>query len=46
LLVVIFLCWLLPLAWLLQNNPAHAFLLVILAYLPLLLGMAKIRALA
>jgi Fuc2NAc and GlcNAc transferase len=46
LLVVIFLCWLLPLAWLLQNNPDHAFLLVILAYLPLLLGMAKIRALA
>jgi len=46
LLVVVFLCWLLPLAWLLQNYPDHAFLLVILAYLPLLLGMAKIRALA
>jgi Fuc2NAc and GlcNAc transferase len=46
LLVVVFMCWLLPLAWLLQNNPDHAFLLVILAYLPLLLGMAKIRPLA
>ena len=46
LLVIVFLCWLLPLAWLLQNNPDQAFLLVILAYLPLLLGMAKSRALA
>lgn len=46
LLMAIFLGWLLPLAWLLQNYPQHALLLVILAYLPLLLGMAKTRALA
>jgi len=42
----IFCGWLLPLAWLAQIYPKYAFLLVILAYLPLLLGMAKTRPLA
>ena len=46
LLLLVFLCWLLPLAWLLQVYPEQAILLVILAYLPLLLGMAKVRAFA
>lgn len=38
--------WLLPLAWALQTWPQYTVLLVILAYLPLLLGMAKIGKLA
>jgi Fuc2NAc and GlcNAc transferase len=38
--------WLLPLAWGSQIWPKYAFLLVILAYLPLLWGMAKARKLA
>jgi Fuc2NAc and GlcNAc transferase len=45
LLLVIFLIWLLPLAWTIQIYPEYTFLLVILAYLPLLYGMAKMRAL-
>jgi len=43
LLGAIFCGWLLPLAWLAQSYPNHAVLLVILAYLPLLTGMAKTR---
>ena len=46
LLVCIFCGWLLPLAWLSEIYPKYAFLLVILAYLPLLAGMAKTRSLA
>ena len=42
----IFCGWLLPLAWLAQIYPDYAFFLVILAYLPLLLGMAKTRPVA
>lgn len=38
--------WLLPLAWAVQVWPDYQILLVILAYLPLLLGMAKIGKLA
>ncbi len=38
--------WLLPLAWMAQIYPHYAFLLVILAYLPLLVGMAKTRPVA
>jgi Fuc2NAc and GlcNAc transferase len=45
LLAAIFCGWLLPLAWLSQNYPKYGFLLVILAYLPLLAGMAKTRPL-
>jgi Fuc2NAc and GlcNAc transferase len=33
--------WLFPLAWAVQNWPNYGFLLVILAYLPLLWGMVK-----
>jgi hypothetical protein len=33
--------WLAPLAWAVQTWPNYGFLLVILAYLPLLWGMAK-----
>jgi Fuc2NAc and GlcNAc transferase len=46
LLLAIFCGWLLPLAWMAEVRPMYAFLLVILAYLPLLLGMAKTRPLA
>lgn len=46
LLVGIFCGWLLPLAWMLERYPDYAILLVILAYFPLLLGMAKTRPLA
>ncbi len=46
LFVAVFCCWLLPLAWMVETYPKYAFLLVILAYLPLLLGMAKTRPLA
>jgi len=46
LLSAVFVAWLLPLAWLLEIYPNYAILLVILAYLPLLLGMAKTRPLA
>jgi len=46
LLALIFFAWLLPLAWISEIYPNHAFLLVILAYLPLVLGMAKTRPLA
>jgi len=38
--------WLFPLAWMAQTWPDCAFLLVILAYLPLLAGMAKLRHMA
>ena len=38
--------WLFPLAWAVQTLPQHGLFLVILAYLPLLLGMVKIRHLA
>jgi Fuc2NAc and GlcNAc transferase len=37
--------WLAPLAWAVEIWPKYGFLLVILAYLPLLAGMAKIRKL-
>ena len=37
--------WLVPLAWLTHKYPSHALFLVILAYLPLLAYMAKIRRL-
>lgn len=46
LLIAITVLWLLPLAAAVQYFPDMAFFLVILAYLPLLLGMAKIRLLA
>ena len=36
-------CWLFPLAWAAQANPQWQPFLVILAYLPLVLGMAKLR---
>ena len=45
LLAAIFCGWLLPLAWLADIYPKSSFLLVILAYLPLLAGMAKTRPL-
>jgi len=38
--------WLFPLAWGAQSWPKYGFLLVILAYLPLVWGMAKARRLA
>jgi Fuc2NAc and GlcNAc transferase len=38
--------WLFPLAWGVQIWPKFGFLLVILAYLPLVWGMAKVRKLA
>ena len=37
--------WLAPLAWAVEIWPKYGFLLVILAYLPLLAGMAKVRKL-
>ena len=37
--------WLFPLAWVTHKNPSHALFLVILAYLPLVTFMAKIRRL-
>lgn len=43
LLVAVNALWLFPLAWAVQVWPDHALLLVILAYLPPVLGMAKIR---
>ncbi|MEZ5501185.1 MAG: glycosyltransferase family 4 protein [Halioglobus sp.] len=46
LLLVINTVWLFPLAALLQLYPDHALILVLLAYLPLLSGMAKIHRLA
>jgi Fuc2NAc and GlcNAc transferase len=46
LFVAIFCVWLFPLAWMAQVHPGYTFLLVILAYFPLLLGMAKTRPLA
>jgi Fuc2NAc and GlcNAc transferase len=45
LLVVINLFWLFPLAWAVSHSPDDAFYLVILAYFPLLIGMAKVRKL-
>ena len=45
-LVAINLFWLYPLAWAVQSWPGHALFLVILAYLPLLLAMAKSGRLA
>lgn len=46
LFIGIFCGWLLPLAWLVEIYPNYAFLLVILAYLPMLVAMAKTRPLA
>jgi glycosyltransferase WbpL len=46
LLLVITVLWLFPLAAAVQFYPGYAFLMVILAYLPLLLGMAKLPAFA
>lgn len=43
LLVAINACWLFPLAWAAYANPQWQILLVILAYLPLVGAMAKIR---
>lgn len=43
LLVAINLLWLLPLALAVQSWPDKALILVILAYLPLVVGMAKVR---
>ena len=43
LLLAINAVWLFPLAWAAQSTPDYALIMVILAYLPLLLGMAKIR---
>jgi Fuc2NAc and GlcNAc transferase len=37
--------WLFPLAWGVQSSPKYSILLVILAYLPLIWGMAKTRQL-
>jgi len=45
LLLAINLLWLIPLAWALEYWPKHALILVFLAYLPLVCGMAKIRRL-
>lgn len=45
LLIAINAIWLFPLAWAVQEQPDWAVFLVILAYLPLLLGMVKIRRL-
>jgi Fuc2NAc and GlcNAc transferase len=42
----VFCGWLLPLAWLCEIYPKYAFLLVILAYIPLLAAMAKTRPIA
>ncbi|MDX1736446.1 MAG: glycosyltransferase family 4 protein, partial [Halioglobus sp.] len=44
LLVAAVLLWLLPLAWCAQRWPAQSWILVILAYLPWVIGMVKIRA--
>lgn len=46
LLVLINLCWLFPIALAVQQWPVYAPFLVILAYLPLLCGVAKMRRLA
>ena len=43
LVVAVNACWLFPLAWAAYANPQWQFLLVILAYLPLLASMAKLR---
>ncbi|HEY6132053.1 MAG TPA: glycosyltransferase family 4 protein [Halioglobus sp.] len=45
LLLIINLLWLFPLAWAIQFWPDRSLFLVILAYVPLLCGMAKIRRL-
>ena len=45
-LIVINLFWLYPLAWAVQSWPGHALILVILAYLPLFIAMAKSGRLA
>jgi Fuc2NAc and GlcNAc transferase len=46
LLLALSVMWLFPLAWIVHIWPNYGFLLVILAYLPLLWGMAKIGKLA
>lgn len=46
LLTVINLLWLFPLAWAVQVWPSYAAIFVILAYFPLLCGMAKVGKLA
>ena len=42
LLVAITVFWLLPLAWVAASAPQYAWILVILAYLPLLFGMVRV----
>jgi Fuc2NAc and GlcNAc transferase len=42
LLMAINAAWLFPLAWAAHSFPEYAFILVILAYLPLLLGMVRV----
>lgn len=44
-LIAIVVCWLFPLAWMAQQWPAKSLILVILAYLPWVITMAKIRLL-
>lgn len=44
-LILALLCWLFPLAWMAQQWPAKSLILVILAYLPWVIAMAKIRRL-
>ena len=44
LLIAVTLLWLLPIAWLVQQYPQRGFFLVILAYLPWVICMAKFRA--
>jgi Fuc2NAc and GlcNAc transferase len=46
LLLAINVMWLFPLAWAVQAWPSYSVILVILAYFPLLCGMAKVGRLA
>jgi Fuc2NAc and GlcNAc transferase len=46
LLLAINALWLFPLAWAVQSMPEYTLILVILAYLPLLLGMVRSRKFA
>ena len=46
LLLAINVLWLFPCAWLIQTWPSYSIIFVILAYLPLFYGMARIRRLA
>ncbi|GAB5451756.1 MAG: glycosyltransferase family 4 protein [Halioglobus sp.] len=45
LLIAVFLLWLLPIAWLIRKSPEYGLFLVILAYLPWVIGMANLRSL-